>query len=161
MGIKNKALEAYGSVKVASGVGSSDNVQLIQMLLDGLIENLSAAEGQVQRVLSLEPGEKQREEIANKNRTLTRAANIVMGLQTALDHDKGGELAKNLNELYAYVSRKIFLVNAQNDIESLKEVKGLMENIRSAWKQVPSLVPGASPDIKDAKAEISRARTVA
>ncbi len=151
MAIKNKALEAYGEVKVASGVGSSDNVQLIQMLLDGLIENLSAAEGQVHRVLTLKPGEEHRAEIANKNRTLTRAANIVMGLQTALDHDKGGELAKNLNELYAYVSRKIFTANAQNDLEALKEVKGLMENIRSAWKQVPSLVPGAKPKTGEAK----------
>ncbi len=144
MAIKNKALEAYGEVKVASGVGSSDNVQLIQMLLDGLIENLAAAEGQINRVLTLKAGEEHREEIANKNRSLTRAANIVMGLQTALDLDKGGDLAKNLNELYAYVSRKIFTVNAQNDIEGLKEVKGLMENIRSAWKQVPGLVPSTS-----------------
>tara|TARA_B100000945_G_C20352286_1_gene582877 strand:- start:627 stop:1106 length:480 start_codon:yes stop_codon:yes gene_type:complete len=144
--IKNKALEAYGEVKVASGVGSSDNVQLIQMLLDGLIENLSAAEGQVHRVLTLEAGEEHRTEIANKNKTLTRAANIVMGLQTALDHDKGGELAKNLNELYAYVSRKIFTVNANNDLDALKEIKGLMENIRSAWKQVPALVPGAKSE---------------
>ena len=99
MAIKNKALEAYGEVKVASGVGSSDNVQLIQMLLDGLIENLSAAEGQVHRVLTLKAGDEHRAEIANKNKTLTRAANIVMGLQTALDHDKGGELAKNLKPI--------------------------------------------------------------
>ncbi len=148
MAIKNKALEAYGEVKVASGVGSSDNVQLIQMLLDGLIENLTAAEGQVHRVLTLKAGDEHREEIANKNKTLTRAANIVMGLQTALDHDKGGELAKNLNELYAYVSRKIFTVNANNDLDALKEIKGLMENIRSAWKQVPALVPGAKSESK-------------
>ena len=33
-------------------------------------------------------------------------------------------------------------------VEALKEVKGLMENIRSAWKQVPALVPGAPAETK-------------
>ena len=144
MAIRNKALQSYGSVKVASGVASSDNVQLVQMLLDGLIENLVTAEGQIQR-----------KEIEKKSKTLSRAANIVMGLQTALDHKKGGELAQNLNELSTYVTRRFFTVNTINDIKMLREVISLMENIRDAWKQVPGLIPKTEDNDNDNRINVA------
>ena len=65
---------------------------------------------------------------------------IVLGLQNALDFDEGGEIASNLNELYSYVVRRLFHVNAHNDIDALLEIHGLMEEIRQAWKSVPSLI---------------------
>ena len=56
-----------------SGVNSADNVQLIQMLFDGLVESLKAAEGQIKR-----------NEINAKAKSLARASKIVLGLQNAL-----------------------------------------------------------------------------
>mgnify|MGYP001359027579 FL=1 len=41
---------------------------------------------------------------------------------------------------YSYVVRRLFHVNAHNDLEALKEIHGLMEEIRQAWKSVPSLI---------------------
>jgi flagellin-specific chaperone FliS len=66
---------------------------------------------------------------------------IVVGLQGALDFDKGGDIARNLNDLYSYVTRRLFHVNAHNDLEALQEVHNLMNEIRGAWQVVPSLVP--------------------
>ena len=129
MRARQKAIESYGQVNVVSGVNSADNVQLIQMLFDGLVESLKSAEGQIQRG-----------EIALKAKSLARASKIVLGLQNALDFEEGGEIATNLNELYSYVVRRLFHVNAHNDIEALKEIHGLMEEIRQAWKSVPSLI---------------------
>jgi flagellar protein FliS len=68
----------------------------------------------------------------------------VLGLQGALDFEKGGELAKNLNELYDYVTRRLLHVNAHNDLEALDEIQGLMTEIRSAWETVPALIPRTS-----------------
>ena len=129
MRARQKAIDSYGEVNVVSGINSADNVQLIQMLFDGLVESLKAAEGQIKR-----------NEINAKAKSLARASKIVLGLQNALDFEEGGEIATNLNELYSYVVRRLFHVNAHNDIDALLEIHGLMEEIRQAWKSVPSLI---------------------
>jgi len=127
---RKAALADYGAVMVETGVSDADSVQLIQMLLDGLIESLDAAEGHIKANV-----------IEEKSRHLARAGRIVIGLQGALDYERGGDLAKNLGELYGYVTRRILQVNLRNDLEALDEVRGLMQQIRQAWQTVPTLVP--------------------
>ena len=124
-----RGIASYGEVKVSTGVATSDNVQLIQMLFDGLMESLRAAEGQISRGA-----------IEEKSRSLARAGKIVLGLQSALDFEKGGDIAKNLDELYGYVTRRLLHVNLHNDVEALREISGLMGEIQSAWSSVPSLL---------------------
>jgi flagellar protein FliS len=128
-----RAIQSYGNVKVTTGVAAANNVQLIQMLFDGLLESLSTARGHIQH-----------NNIAEKAKAIARASRIVIGLQGALDFEKGGELATNLNELYSYVTRRLFHVNAHNDIVVLDEIHGLMREIRDAWEGVPSLVPAST-----------------
>lgn len=130
MNMRQRALASYGDVKVSTGVTGADNVQLIQMLFDGLIESLATAKGQIERGM-----------IEEKSKSIARAGRIVVGLQGALDFDKGGDIARNLNDLYSYVTRRLFHVNAHNDLEALKEVHNLMSEIRGAWAMVPQLVP--------------------
>ena len=48
MRANNRAIESYGQVKVSTGVSKSNNVELIQMLFDGLIESLATARGHIQ-----------------------------------------------------------------------------------------------------------------
>ncbi len=132
MNMRQRALASYGDVKVSTGVSGADNVQLIQMLFDGLIESLATARGQIERGM-----------IEEKSKSIARAGRIVVGLQGALDFDKGGDIARNLNDLYSYVTRRLFHVNAHNDLAALEEVHNLMNEIRSAWAMVPQLVPAA------------------
>ena len=68
----------------------------------------------------------------------------MIGLQGSLDFEKGGDLATNLNELYSYVTRRLFHVNAHNDVVALDEIYGLMREIRDAWEGVPSLLSGST-----------------
>jgi flagellar protein FliS len=128
-----RAIQSYGNVKVTTGVATANNVQLIQMLFDGLLESLSTARGHIQH-----------NNIAEKSKAVARASRIVIGLQGALDFEKGGDLASNLNELYSYVTRRLFHVNAHNDVVVLDEIHGLMREIRDAWEGVPSLVPAST-----------------
>ena len=53
-------------------------------------------------------------------------------------------MARNLAELYGYITRRLLQINMKNDLVALSEVKGLMMQIRDAWKTVPSLVPVAA-----------------
>ena len=125
-----KAAASYGSVMIETGVDSSDRVQLVQMLFDGLLESLNAAEGHIKA-----------NAIQEKSNHLSRAGRIVLGLQNSLDYENGGDLARNLAELYGYVTRRLLQINLRNDLAGLSEVKGLMEEVRDAWTTVPSLVP--------------------
>ena len=125
----SRAAESYGSVQVVTGVATANNVQLIQMLFDGLIESLAMAKGHIQN-----------HAIEEKSKAISRAGRIVVGLQGALDFERGGELARNLNDLYAYVTRRLFHINAHNDLEALDEVTVLMKDISQAWQSLPDLL---------------------
>ena len=127
---KQRAIDSYGEVQVVTGVASANSVELIQMLFDGLIESLSITRGHIQRGA-----------VADKAKSIARASRLVLGLQGALDFEKGGDLANNLNELYGYVTRRLIHVNIHNDLKVLDEIHGLMSEIREAWEHVPSLVP--------------------
>jgi flagellar protein FliS len=133
MRANQKAIASYGDVKVTTGVSSANGVQLIQMLFDGLLESLAATKGHIQNGA-----------IVEKGKSIARASRIVIGLQGALDFERGGDLANNLNELYGYVTRRLLHVNARNDLDALEEIFGLMNEIRTAWEGVPDLIP-ASP----------------
>lgn len=133
----SRAAQSYGSVKVVTGVATADNVQLIQMLFDGLTESLATAKGHIQN-----------NAIEEKSKSLSRAGRIVVGLQGALDFERGGELAMNLNELYAYVTRRLFHVNAYNDLVVLDEVQGLIKDIGEAWKTLPGLLTNTQPALR-------------
>ncbi len=124
-----RAAQSYGSVQVVTGVATADNVQLIQMLYDGLAESLATARGHIENG-----------NIEDKSKALARAGRIVVGLQGALDFERGGELAHNLNDLYGYLTRRILHVNAYNDLEALAEVSSLVRDISSAWQALPGLL---------------------
>lgn len=130
----SKFADSYGSVQTVTGVATADNIQLIQMLFDGLMESLAAAKGHIQN-----------NAIEEKSKSLSRAGRIVVGLQGALDFERGGELAQNLNELYAYVTRRLFHVNAYNDLAVLAEVQSLIHDIAQAWQALPSLLNQTQP----------------
>jgi flagellar protein FliS len=125
MRMNKRALGEYGSVKVQADVASSDRVGLIKMMFDALIDTLVMAEAQIQR-----------NDINGKWESISRASRIVLGLQASLDHEKGGELASNLDELYAYVSRRLIHANANNDAAIIVELRGLMGEIREAWATI-------------------------
>lgn len=129
MAFRKKGLASYGEVNVQAGTAYADSVQLIQMLFDGLIDSLSAAEGQIER-----------NEIEAKGQSLSRAIRIVLGLQGSLDIEKGGEIAANLGDLYDYCNRRLMHANLKNDLEAVQEVKRLISEIREAWSQVPELL---------------------
>mgnify|MGYP000197210799 FL=1 len=129
MAFRKKGLASYGEVNVQAGTAYADSVQLIQMLFDGLIDSLSAAEGQIER-----------NEIEAKGESISRAIRIVLGLQGSLDIEKGGEIAANLGDLYDYCTRRLMHANLKNDIEAVHEVKRLISEIRDAWSQVPELL---------------------
>lgn len=129
MALNSKAMNAYKDVQVTSAVSYADGVQLIQMLFDGLLDALTDAETHIKS-----------KDIAKKSDAISRATRIVVGLKGSLDFEKGGELARNLNDLYDYSTRQLLKANLRNDVELVREVKSLLGEINNAWQLLPSLL---------------------
>jgi len=123
------AMKQYQSVGVHSGVMDASPHRLIQMLMEGVLQRIAQAKGNVKR-----------KEIADKAVNITKAINIVAGLRSSLDAEKGGEIAANLDSLYDYMLHRLMLANARSDEEILDEVSTLMISIKLSWDSIADQV---------------------
>jgi len=126
MAAHNSKLAAYQSVAIHGGIATDDPHQLILMLMDGVMQRISAARGCLER-----------RDLGQKAQLLQRAVAIIAELRGSLDHQKGGTLAHNLDELYDYMARQLVRANAENRVALLDEVASLLTEIRLAWVAVP------------------------
>ncbi len=123
----SEALQQYKSVGVASAVEDASPHRLVQMLLQGAIARVTAAEGYLARG-----------ETARKGESIGMAIGIIDGLQGSLDLEAGGEIAGNLAALYDYMVRRLTVGNRDNDKEPLGEVLHLLKEIKEAWDGIPA-----------------------
>jgi len=123
---------AYARVGVESSVMSATPHRLIGMLFDGAQASIRAAR------LHMQSGD-----VAEKGKAISRAIDIVnQGLLAALDHERGGELAGRLEQIYDYVVRVLLQANLHNDEQRLDEAARLLEDIGSAWREIGQQVDG-------------------
>lgn len=121
-----RAAQAYARVGVETGVASADPHRLVLMLYEGVLRCLAAGRGHIER-----------NETADKARMLSRALQILEeGLIASLDEKAGGDLARQLKDLYAYMGRRIVLANARNDATLLDEVVRLLGELSEAWRSI-------------------------
>jgi len=76
----------------------------------------------------------QNHDIAQKNMALIKVQNGLTELLCSLDYEKGGEIAKNLAQLYDFYSRHLIEANIKNSIQNIQEVKQMLESLREAWE---------------------------
>ena len=57
-------------------------------------------------------------------------------LAESLDHQKGGDLAEQLVELYDYCARTIRQYLVEKDVKKLEEVLSLVAEISDGWKSI-------------------------
>lgn len=120
------AMKQYQQVSVHSGIMDASPHRLVQMLMEGALEKIALAKGNM--------GNKR---FADKGENIGHAITIIGGLQSSLNHDTEGELAENLNNLYEYMSSRLVLANLRNDQSILDEVAGLMVEIKMGWDSIP------------------------
>jgi flagellar secretion chaperone FliS len=115
-------LAAYHTVSVHGGVANADPHGLVLMLMDACAERLNTACG------CLERGETVR-----KAKLLHSCVTLIAELRGSLNLAEGAALAENLSNLYDYMMRQLLLANVSSDAGPVKEVLGLLNDIRSAW----------------------------
>lgn len=135
-----KAANAYRQVAVQTDVNSATPHRLIQMLMEGALEKIARAKGDIER-----------RHIAGKARNIGTAISIIDGLRVSLDLEAGGEIAKNLDALYDYMGRRLFEANLHSSVQYLDEVAHLISQIKSAWDAIPEALknmPTENPEPK-------------
>jgi len=99
--------------------------RLILMLYEAALVQLDRAERAIEQ-----------RDIAERNRTLQKAQDILVELVSSLNMQQGGEIARNLRQLYLYMIDRLTQANIKSDIEAIREVRGLLQPIKSAWEQI-------------------------
>jgi flagellar protein FliS len=118
------AMNAYRSVGVESLVESASPNRLVLMLFDGARAAVSAASAHLRS-----------RNIAAKCVAITQAIAIIDGgLKASLDLNVGGDLAKNLSDLYIYMTQRLLQANLNNDPAALEEVSRLLDQLGGAWE---------------------------
>jgi flagellar protein FliS len=75
--------------------------------------------------------------VAEKGEAISRALAIIdEGLRASLDKKAGGEIAENLDALYAYMISRLIAANLHNQTEPLDEVVRLLSDIKGAWEEI-------------------------
>ena len=128
-GKKRSALAQYGKVATESEVAYASPHRLVQMLMEGVLDKVATAKGQIER-----------KDLEGKSRHITWAISIINGLRSSLDMEAGGEIAVNLDDLYGYMTRRLIDASTQNDTMPLDEVSDLMLEIKTAWDAMPESV---------------------
>lgn len=119
-------LSAYKQTNIESIVHEATPHKLIEMLFKGAKDALSQAVGAIER-----------KDFEAKSKKISKAAEIILNLQTYLDKEKGGEVSDNLNELYTYMATVLIDANRTNDIEKLREISALLDTVAGGWASMP------------------------
>ena len=116
---------AYQSVAAHGGVAAANPHQLVTMLYDGAIERIQSARGKMLIGASQQSAQ-----------LIQRAADIVEELRSALRPDIGGEMARNMSDLYEYCGHRLLVASLRQKPEILDEVAGLLRELRSGWAAI-------------------------
>jgi flagellar protein FliS len=123
--MKNGA-NAYAKVGIETGVLAASPHKLIVMLFDGAL--VAVAMG----LQHMKAGQ-----VEKKGLAISKAIMIIdNGLRASLDKEVGGEIAANLDALYAYMSERLLMANLKNQPDILEEVQSLLKDLKSAWDAI-------------------------
>lgn len=100
--------------------------ELIGMLYDALVRNLTRAESGLQA-----------NDIQSSHQALLRAQDIVLELMSSLDLKAPGEagsIAQQMAPLYEYMYRRLLDASMHKETAPIAEVRRLVEPVREAWR---------------------------
>jgi len=120
-----RATGLYRRMQQESRVAAANPVELVTILYDELetaVGVLAAMVRQGQRVSATEPAH--------------RARAILIGLDTGLDRDAGGDVATALSRVYRSMRRKLDDAVAANSEADLSELLDGIKTISAAWRQL-------------------------
>ncbi|GAL14763.1 flagellar biosynthesis protein FliS [Vibrio astriarenae] len=121
------SLQAYKKVSVDSQLSAASPHKIVQMLMAGAVERL------IQGKAAMLQGN-----VSVKGERLGKALDIIISLRSCLSMNDGGDIARNLDQLYDFMINQISSANISNDPQPIDDVVEILREIKSAWDQIPT-----------------------
>lgn len=116
-------LNAYRETKIKT----ASQGKLIIMLYDEAIKQIN---------LAADTLEQSTPKLDLVNNAIIRSQEMVTELMVSLDFERGGEIAQTLFSLYMFFNRQLMEANLSKDVSSLRQIGGMLDELRGAWIQV-------------------------
>ena len=128
-----RGLTAYKQTQVQSRTP----LELVVMLYDGALKFLHQAREAIERG-----------DIAARRDASTRALTIISELQSTLNMEQGGDIARRLDELYSYVNARILQAAAANTVGPIDDATRVLAMLRESWVSIAT--PAAETPVRGA-----------
>lgn len=115
-------MNAYTQQYQQNQILSASPEKILVMLYDGAIRFTRQA------MIGIEDGRPSVKAVG-----ISRAMAIITEFANTLDHEIGGEIAANLDGLYSFMIQELTQANLNDDIEKLKVVERLLNDLRQTW----------------------------
>lgn len=122
-----KASQTYQKVEEQSFVEPEDTYTIVLTMLRELIRSIELFEANI----DLKEGDQQ-----IKSKHFSRSLTIIYALQSSLDFEKGGEIARGLFQLYEYCRQQLLKDMKNGKIEKTNNAKLSLIDITEAWEEI-------------------------
>ena len=116
------ARASYNSIDVTSRIEGASPHRLVSILFEELLKALEAM-----------AAAQQRGDLGQRGSRQARALAILSGLETSLDFEKGGEIAKGLAAIYREARRLVMAAADENSAAPVMQAREMLKEIASAW----------------------------
>ena len=124
------ALRQYQKVGAQAQTSEASPHRLVQMLMEGGLDRHAQAEGALDR-----------KDIPNRGILISKAIGIIGGLREGLDLENSLEAVGELDNLYAYMMKRLAEANHKADPAILGEVAGLLRTVKEGWDAIGAPAP--------------------
>ena len=138
MNANRSALQSYGQAAQMVPAGTQ-----VVMLYDGILKCLGEARAAIEE-----------NRIADRFNAIKKASDIVNGLNSSLDFEKGGEIAPMLDQFYNYAFFRLQRACMESSVEIVDELTSNITLMRNAWAAVAEQPEAARPAPQTTQGEV-------
>ena len=125
-----RGAEVYRQMQVQS----RSPLELVVMLYDGALRYLDEARAAIQR-----------KDVPARAEAVSRTLAILTELQGTLNMEQGGQIAEELDGLYAFAINRLLDVTVKVDAAAIDEIVKVLTPLRDGWAQIAQQGAAAQP----------------
>jgi flagellar protein FliS len=116
-------IHGYNDADLAIRTAAATPHQLVLMLFTGLQDELVRAKGHIVA-----------KRFERKASSISKCIDILNALTSALDYERGGELALRLAALYDYCVYRLYDASHKLSVDQIEEVESVLVTLREGWE---------------------------
>ena len=130
-------------------IATASKEQILLMLYDGAIRFSKQAKVAITE-----------NDMAEKGKYIGKTMAIISEFASSLDHEIGGDIAKNLDGLYAYMLKELSKANLNNETGSIDIVCNMLCELRATWAEAIDINNGIVNGYDEQSESLNNLQTV-